>query len=310
MDALTKTTRNPADVARILSTPAGLAAVVRQIDAAPVTQEHYQKKAAVFFAYCKARGIDAPKRADVMEYREALKAEGKTPATIRAYLSAVRRVFATLAATGQYPDITAGVKAPKVGKQHKRDALDAKRARQLVDAMGQDTTTGARDHAIVNLMLRAGLRTCEIVRARIGDLRTIDGRACLAVHGKGRDEAGDIVPLTAAALDPIRDYLRKRGHAGPEAPLFAAHGNRNRGGRMNTRTVRRMFREATEAAGIDAPTITAHSCRHTAVTLALQGGATLQEVQTLARHRNIETTLIYAHNLDAVHNTAPEKIQF
>jgi integrase/recombinase XerD len=55
-------------------------------------------------------------------------------------------------------------------------------------------------------------------------------------------------------------------------------------------------------------TLTAHCLRHTAVTLALQAGATIQEVQAFARHANINTTLIYAHNIDRIRDAPERKI--
>jgi integrase/recombinase XerC/integrase/recombinase XerD len=44
------------------------------------------------------------------------------------------------------------------------------------------------------------------------------------------------------------------------------------------------------------------------VTLALQAGATVQEAPALARHANINTTLIYAHNIDRVRDAPERKI--
>ena len=62
-------------------------------------------------------------------------------------------------------------------------------------------------------------------------------------------------------------------------------------------------------AGINSDRITAHSMRHTAVTLALIGGASIQEAQSMARHTNINTTMIYAHNLDRLDSPAESKIE-
>ena len=56
------------------------------------------------------------------------------------------------------------------------------------------------------------------------------------------------------------------------------------------------------AAGYDSSRLTAHSLRHTAVTLSLLGGEDLQKVQQFARHSNLATTMIYAHNLDRAKN--------
>lgn len=282
---------------------------IQHLDTTPATREQYRRKTRHLLAYLESRRIARPTRLDIMEYRDTIR-EKSAPSTVAAYITAARQVFRVLAAAGLYPDITQGVRTKGQGKQHKRDALTRTQARSLIDAVDTSTPAGLRDYAMINLMLRAGLRTIEVSRARVKDLRTIDGIPVLFVHGKGKEEAAEPVPLTAAALDPIRAYLRTRGNASPEAPLFTAAGNRNHAGQMTTRSIRRVFKAATLAAGIDAPTITAHSCRHTAVTLALQAGATLQEVQAMARHARIETTLIYAHNLDVIHNTAPGMIDF
>ena len=66
--------------------------------------------------------------------------------------------------------------------------------------------------------------------------------------------------------------------------------------------------EELKEAGYNSEKLTAHSLRHTAVTLSLLGGNTLQEVQQFARHTDISTTQIYAHNLDRAKNKCEETI--
>ena len=82
--------------------------------------------------------------------------------------------------------------------------------------------------------------------------------------------------------------------------------DRNRNRRLTTRSVSRIIKEHLREIGLDSPRLTAHSLRHTAITLSLQAGATIQEAQALGRHANINTTLIYAHNIDRIAH-APEK---
>ena len=52
----------------------------------------------------------------------------------------------------------------------------------------------------------------------------------------------------------------------------------------------------------------AHTLRHTGCTLAIEGGASVQQVQTHARHKNIETTMIYVHQRDRLANSAADFI--
>ncbi len=63
-------------------------------------------------------------------------------------------------------------------------------------------------------------------------------------------------------------------------------------------------------AGLDSSRLSAHSLRHTAITLALKGGATLQQAQAMARHTDPKTTLVYVHNLARVEAGAERYIRF
>ena len=72
------------------------------------------------------------------------------------------------------------------------------------------------------------------------------------------------------------------------------------GRRLKTRSLREIVKRAMRLAGFDDDRLTTHSLRHTAVTLALLGGASLQQAQSMARHANINTTLVCSHDLDRV----------
>lgn len=116
--------------------------------------------------------------------------------------------------------------------------------------------------------------------------------------------------ISPACEEPLRDYLAMRKAAGldpcrPESPLFASLSNKSMGRPLSTRSLRQIVKAALRRAGIDDSRITTHSLRHTAVTLALLGGASIQQAQAMARHTNINTTLIYSHALDRVAQ-APE----
>src|SRR5690606_13821788 len=75
-----------------------------------------------------------------------------------------------------------------------------------------------------------------------------------------------------------------------------------------TRTVRRIMRHYLHQIGIHSHRLTTHSLRHSAVTIALEEGASLQEAQATARHVDLATTLIYAHNLDRIEHAGERRI--
>jgi integrase/recombinase XerC/integrase/recombinase XerD len=139
-------------------------------------------------------------------------------------------------------------------------------------------------------------------------MRQQGGEAKFYIRRKGREEKDEFVVLTSETLKPIHAYLKARGNGKGDAPLFESLSDRNRGGRLSTRTLRNVIKERLRAIGIDSDRLTAHSLRHTAVTLALQAGASVQEAQAMAGHANINTTLIYAHNIDRVRDAPERKI--
>ena len=244
-------------------------------------------------------------RAHVLEYKRDMMEGGKSAATVNLYLAAVRAFYRWTEAERIYPNVAAGIKGAKTAKTSSKDALTVEQARRLVSAAG-DSLEELRDAAMLNLMVRRGLRTIEVARANVGDIRQVACKAVLFVQGKGRDDKGEFVVLGEEVLAPIYRYLEARGKVADDAPLFAGVGNRNRGGRMTTRNISRIAKQHMAAAGFGGARLTAHSLRHTAVTFALMGGASVQEAQAMARHSNIATTMVYAHNLQRA-NAAAER---
>lgn len=274
---------------------------LQALDATERTRATYRRSLRQWTAWLGARGGDcmSATRQTVLDWKNEL-LEGHRPATVNAYLSAVRQLYAWTESEGIKANIAAGIKGARRSPNSPKDSLTVEQSREILeDRPGEDATLSElRDYAIVNLLIRRGLRTIEAVRANIGDVRQVNGQAVLYLQGKGYSDKSDFVILNSACLAPLYAYLEARGCKDPDAPLFAGHGNRNDGGRMTTRTVSRIAKRAMRDHGIEAASLTAHSMRHTAVTLALLGGAPLQEVQAMARHRSINTTMIYAHNLN------------
>lgn len=130
----------------------------------------------------------------------------------------------------------------------------------------------------------------------------------LFVHGKGRSGKDDFVVLTEALRKDIECYLDARGHYSPTDPLFASTSNRNKGGRLTTRSVSGIVKNALRNIGLDSERYTAHSLRHTSVTYALMGGASVEETQKMARHADISTTMQYAHHVDRVRHASEYRV--
>lgn len=279
------------------------------LDASPSTVQTYMRGIKQLYRYLYENGINRPTREDIIDFRENLKMEHKAT-TVQSYMTSVKLFFKWTGSCGLYPNIGENLKGAKISREHKKDYFTSKQAKKILSTIDVDTVQGKRDYAIVSLMIGTALRDKEVVNADIGDIRTVADTTVLYILGKGRDEKAEYVKLMEPVENAIRDYIAclPAENRKQECPIFASLSNRNFGGRLTERSVSRICKTAMKNAGFDSDRLTAHSLRHTAVTLSLLGGATLQEAQQFARHSNISTTQIYAHNLSRAQNRCEETI--
>ena len=278
------------------------------IDAKEKTVETYTRALRQMFKYFHENGITRPQRDDILSYRDSLKASGHKPTTVQNYITATRLFFQWTEEEGIYQNIASHVKGAKLDREHKKDYLTSRQAKTVLTDIDRSTPQGIRDYAIVALMMTGGLRTIEVVRADAGDLRTVGDNTVLFIQGKGRDEKAEYIKLSSQVEKAIRDYLKTRGEVPSSAPLFTSLSNNSKGQRMTTRAVSGIAKAAMVEAGYNSSRLTAHSLRHTAVTLSLLAGRPLEEVQQFARHANISTTMIYNHALEKAKNGCSEAI--
>ncbi|MBR4628717.1 MAG: tyrosine-type recombinase/integrase [Ruminococcus sp.] len=279
-----------------------LSRFIAYLDAAPKTVETYTRQLRQLFKFFAENGITQPTRDDLIAYKEALRESGHKPTTIQGYIIAARQFFTWTEVEGIYPNIAEHLKGARIDREHKKDYLTAAQVKAILETIERDTLTGLRDYAMLVLMVTCGLRTIEIARANIGDLRTAAGQTVLYIQGKGHEEKADYVKVTAQVEKAIRAYLKARGKAADSEPLFTSTSNNSRGKALTTRSISGIVKTRMQNAGYDSERLTAHSLRHTAVTLALLAGEDITEVQQFARHANIATTQIYNHALDKAAN--------
>ncbi len=268
----------------------------------------YKRSLMLFFRWIESEKLSLATLtvADVNRYKDSLMARGLSTLTIGSYIVAVRRFFEWTEAKRWYPNIARGVKTPKRQTAFRKQHLTAQKAAELLHYYSGDqahaipSETRARNFAIVNLILRTGLRTIEVVRADIADITFKRDRRVMRVWGKGRtDKDDDFVVLTDKAYQPIRDYLttyRSRAIAGE--PLFTSTANRNHGGRLTTRSIRGICKDGLRHIHLDGKEYTAHSLRHTTAVAILKAGGTINEVQAVLRHASIDTTRIYTQSIE------------
>jgi integrase/recombinase XerD len=261
------------------------------------SRQLYKRTLNLFLAWVKGKGFDLKNvtRVEVIQYKEALLAGGMSSLTVASYITSIRRFYEWCEGKKFYPNVAKGVKGPKKKQQFRKQPLTTNQSAALVAHLQGEEL---RNYAIVNLLLRTGLRTIEACRANIEDVVFKGNKRVLLVQGKGRDEKDNFVILTEKAFAPIEAYLATRPKAKSNEPLFVSEGNKSMGGRLVTRTVSRIAKEGLKAIGLNNRSFTAHSLRHTTAVNILRAGGSLNDAQGVLRHSNPATTQIYTHTIN------------
>lgn len=267
------------------------------LDVSELTVKSYKSGVRKFLEFLHSNGISNPTRDTVILYKKELMTRYSAN-TVSLYLSAIRRFFSWCDSEKLYPNICTGIKSPKISREHKRDAFSAGELKTIISGLERNNLEGMRNYAMFTLIATCGLRTCEVVRANIGDIHRVAGATILDIQGKGHISKDAFVKLTPNIEKAIREYLKARGNVSEDEPLFASCSRRNYGQRLTTVTVSQVCKRAMVSAGFDSHRLTAHSLRHSAVTICLLGGMSLSEVQVFARHQSISTTMIYNHSVN------------
>ena len=282
------------------------------LDASAKTRKDYRKAVESFLPIINEKGIRLS-RENVIAWRDALAVKHK-PATVNMYLAAVRQFLKWTHSNAILPNVAEGVKRiPGDSDESRGTVPDDALLRLLKAARSAPGIRGLRNFALLNLIMRTGLRCNEAATALCGDLKQTGGRNVLYVQGKGRRSKDRFVVLTQEAYGPVMEYLSERGYILPEAngrPIFETQylGAQPANGRLSAlapRTINHIYKQAARAAGV--PNTSPHWLRHTFAVKVLEAGAEVTHVQRALRHSKIDTTLGYLRHSDRLKDAAEDK---
>lgn len=294
MEGIIKIEHTAPVVNRNVSITEAVEAFLSECDIRENSRNVYRRGLRYFFKWVENTGrqISELTRADIITFKDSLLSTHSN-LSVAGYLVALRRFYEWAEGNKLYPNIAKGIKSPKRKNTYMKEHL---RENQIHDLL-QHYEGNLRDFAIVNLLLRTGLRTIEVVRTNIEDVTYKGGQRILKVWGKGRDEKDAFVVLTDKAYTPIKAYLDTRKNTTLKEPLFISTSNRNLCGRLTTRTISKICKEGLCAIGLDAHEYTAHSLRHTTAVMLLKNGS-LADVQSVLRHASPATSQIYTKSIE------------
>lgn len=254
-----------------------------------------------YFEWVRTSGLDITviTRVEILRYKDELMVSGKSMLTVGTYITVVRRFYEWAESLGLYPaNVARGVKVPHKRKAFRKEGLTAEQCRALVDHFR--ARGNLRDTAMINLMLRTGLRTIEVSRLLVGDIVFKGGKRILMVHGKGHHEKDNYVMIDSEkAYGPIREYLATRPGIGEKNAVFASGKNADPtlAPAISPKHISEIAKAGLVAIGLDTKQYTAHSLRHSAAINLIRSGASMQGVQEVLRHRSVDTTAIYTESI-------------
>lgn len=271
----------------------------------------YAKCLRQLFSYFNANAIARPTRDNLVDWLDDMKAAKKSASTIQLYLTATKIFFRWLNQESLYPNIADNLKSGvKPSHSHKKDALSTEQCAELIQGVKaiskvkklHNEEKELRDKAILSLMCTAGLRTIEVVRANVNDIRFERGKCFLYVQGKGHSDADEKILLAKQTQKALQAYLKVRKPAAASEPLFVSTSRSNKGKRLDTQTIRKMVKARLREMGLDTPRLTAHSLRHSVCSNLVFAGVELPKIQMIARHKNLNTTMTYQHFFERYNN--------
>jgi site-specific recombinase XerD len=161
--------------------------------------------------------------------------------------------------------------------------------RRVLANQERDDAAGRRNYAILLLLARLGLRSCEVAALRLDDVDWEGARLNIRSRKGGRVIA---LPLPGDVGRAIAEYLKDgRPNCTSREVFVSTHAPLTGISRIS---VGHVARRALLRSGISGVSMGAHTFRHTLAGEMLRRGASLDEIGRILRHQDASTTAIYA----------------
>lgn len=260
----------------------------------PSTRQAYARAARNFFEFCKREGIDPleARRAVVAAWaRHMAEVDGLGPATIRQRLAGLSSFYEYIEDEVGMPNPAKKVRRPRRSWKTQLP-LSRDEVAKLLDLAEAD---GPRSGALVGLCVLNGLRVSEALSLRIERLQWRGGLS-VDFRGKGGKEA--VAPICERVAKSIEGCVAGR----TEGLVFVTSTGRGWDRVSAWDKVRRLG----EILLIDG--LGPHDLRHAFITLSLDAGASLRDVQDAARHADPRTTRLYDDSRGALQRHPGERL--
>lgn len=240
----------------------------------------------------------------------AVLVEQFAPSTVNQMLCALRRVLneakkLKLMSPTDYNDAV-DIESVKFTKELQGRALNKSEIAALMRVLKADVTpAGARDAAMLAILLGSGLRRTEVVSLELSDFDPSTGAIKVRGGKGGKDRT---VYLPSSGIRAVSAWLRVRGVKAGPLLYPVSKGHRVMPRRLTDQAVLYILQKRALDAGVDS--FSPHDCRRTFISNLLDAGADLVTVSQLAGHASPLTTSKYDRRGEVAKRKAVELLQF
>lgn len=269
------------------------------------TRRSYHRVAREFFQYFKWQDPRLITSEQIREWRDKLKASHKKASTVSFKLAVVRSLFEYLREEGLVsanPATTHRVPPPAVAEDLRGRALSVKEVQRLLLGPDRMRVDGARDYALLLLLVRTGMRISEVCNLKRSAITWSHGRWLLKFKVKGGRERK--IPLPKEIKTAIDEYLkldqkrRSLQHSDQsQSAIFQPLVNYRTlefDKPLSTTQAWKIVRRWADFTGLGK--VSPHDLRRTAITRALDQGLSYRQVRMMTGHRSLEMVVRYDHN--------------
>jgi integrase/recombinase XerD len=290
----------------------------------PETRRTYKTTLQTFARFCRAKhgreiSFAEVTFADVTAWRDWLIKEGKRPHTISTKLAILRSLFEYGRALGIFslnPASAKLVPPPKKPKHSPGRALSPKEVMSLLSWFRLDDLLGARNYALMLIMLRLSLRVSEVCNLKVSSIKSTSGRWVLTVKLKGGRE--ERKPLPNDVKKAIDNYLKLDWENreimktnGQDSYLFQAEPNKRWFGEnkpLSTRHVWHLVKKYSKLVGIG--DVSPHDLRRTAITQAFKQRVPIRHIQRMSGHQDLNTLRLYDLDRENLEDNAINELSY
>lgn len=248
----------------------------------PNTLDSYSRDLTSYLEFTKGDFEEFGRKENVEKFIVFQRKRGLKPRSVARWMSALKGFFDFLIEEGYLEENPVSeIDRPKVSTPYP-NVLSEEEVKELI-LSPDNSKTGIRDRAILEIFYATGLRVSELVNLKKTDVNLEAG----FVLAQGKRSKERIVPLNSQSILALKEYLKKVNPKGKY--LFP----NKKGERLSRQAVWKVIRKY--AKKLFSQKVSPHTLRHTFATHLIQGGADLRSVQLLLGHEDISSTQIYTH---------------